>query len=50
MKTGFYAQYGLYDTTAREDSTLATTNNQSFGDIAKGKENISCYYACNMWR
>lgn len=41
MKTGFYAQYGLYDTTAREDSTLATTNNQSFGDIAKGKENIS---------
>ena len=39
--TGFYAKYGLYDTTAREDSTLTTAYNQSFGDISKAKEDIS---------
>lgn len=40
-KTGFYAKYELYDTTAREDSTLTTAYNQSFGDITKGKEDIT---------
>lgn len=40
-KTGFYALYKLYDTTAIEDSTLTTAYNQTFGDIAKGKEDIS---------
>lgn len=40
-KTGFYAKYELYDTTAREDSTLTTAYNQAFGDITKGKENIT---------
>ena len=40
-KTGFYAKYELYDTTAREDSTLTTVYNQTFGDISKGKDNIS---------
>lgn len=40
-KTGFYAKYELYDTTAREDSTLTTAYNQSFGDISMGKEDIS---------
>lgn len=39
-KTGFYAKYELYDTTAREDSTLTTAYNQSFGDISKAKEDI----------
>ena len=39
--TGFYAKYELYDTTAREDSTLTTAYNQSFGDISKAKEDIS---------
>ena len=39
--TGFYAKYGLYDTTAREDSTLTTAYNQAFGDISKAKEDIS---------
>ena len=40
-KTGFYAKYELYDTTAREDSTLTTAYNQTFADISKGKDNIS---------
>lgn len=40
-KTGFYAKYELYDTTARGDSTLTTAYNQSFGDISKAKEDIS---------
>lgn len=40
-KTGFYAKYELYDTTAREESTLTTAYNQSFGDISKAKEDIS---------
>ena len=39
--TGFYAKYGLYGTTASEDSTLTTAYNQSFGDISKAKEDIS---------
>lgn len=39
--TGFYAKYGLYDTSAREDSTLTTAYNQTFGDISMGKEDIS---------
>ena len=39
--TGFYAKYGLYDTSAREDSTLTTAYNQAFGDISMGKEDIS---------
>lgn len=40
-KTGFYATYGLFDTTAREDSSLTTPSNQDFGDIRKAKEDIS---------
>lgn len=40
-KTGFYALYKLYDTTAIEDSTLTTAYNQAFGDITKGKEDIT---------
>lgn len=39
-KTGFYAEYGLFDTTAREDSTLTTASNQTFGSIAKAKNDI----------
>ena len=40
-KTGFYAKYELYDTTAREDRTFTTAYKQTFADISKGKDNIS---------
>lgn len=39
-KTGFYAEYGLFDITAREDSTLTTASNQTFGSIAMAKDDI----------
>ena len=39
-KTGFYAKYGLFDTTARDDSTLTTASNQDFGSIEKAKDDI----------
>lgn len=39
-KTGFYAAYGLYDTTAREDGTFTTASNQTFGEIGKAKDDI----------
>ncbi len=39
--TGFYCDYELKDTTAIADSTLTTSNNSSFADIAKAKDNIT---------
>lgn len=40
MKTGFYAEYELKDTTAIADSRLATAFNSSFADIVKLKDNL----------
>lgn len=40
-KTGFYADYGLFDTTARQDSALTTESNIDFGDISKAKDDIT---------
>lgn len=40
MKTGFWCEYELKDTTARQDSTLTTTSNQDFGNITRGKDDI----------
>lgn len=37
-KTGFQAVFGLYDTTAGEDDTFATQDNQPFGDIRRAGE------------
>lgn len=37
-KTGFYAEYELFDTTARADSNPQTQTNQEFGDILKIKD------------
>lgn len=39
MKTGFYCEYELKDTTAIADSTLTTAYNSSFADISKAKSN-----------
>lgn len=37
-KTGFQAVFGLYDTTAGEDDTFTTQDNQPFGDIGRAGE------------
>ncbi len=39
-KTGFYAEYELFDTTARADSKPQTQTNQEFGDILKIKDEV----------
>ena len=37
--TNFYVEYQLIDTSAVEDSSPSTDNNQSFGDIERLKDN-----------
>ena len=39
-KTGFECVYGLFDTTAREDSIPTTAYNQNFGSVVKVKDDI----------
>lgn len=41
MKTEFFVDYDLYDTTALQDAQESTESNASFADIKKIKENIS---------
>lgn len=41
MKTEFFVEYDLYDTTALQDAQESTESNSSFADISKIKENIS---------
>lgn len=38
--TEFYAEFALYDTTAREDAAFSTSDNQSFGNISMAKDDI----------
>lgn len=40
MKTEFFVDYNLYDTTALQDAVESTESNSSFADIRKIKDNI----------
>ncbi|MCM1327263.1 MAG: hypothetical protein NC094_12125 [Bacteroidales bacterium] len=41
MRTEFFVDYDLYDTTALQDAKESTESNSAFADISKIKENIS---------
>ena len=39
MKTEFYVQYDLYDTTALDDAVESSTDNADFGNLGLIKDN-----------